>query len=277
MSPRLKAVLRDLAPPLLWRALQKILAAPPKLEPSAWRAVTGGPLEGAELLLPQGRPGFDAMLRGEYDAFFWPQLSDLELEGKLLVDVGAHIGYHALAFARLAGPGGLVLAFEPNPANRERLQLHLDRNPGKRAPVEVSPLALSDAAGEAVFRASRTVEDQTSSGGYLDGAAAPAGAADYHAAGFGSFAVDTATMDAVLSAYDRPPALIKIDVEGAEGAVLRGGRGALARTRPFLLIEIHSAEAMLEVARELLPAGYEITILERDRPARCFICARFAG
>ena len=45
------------------------------------------------------------------------------------------------------------------------------------------------------------------------------------------------------------PALVKIDVEGAELAVLRGAVGLLAAARPVLLLEVDDADAALAEAK----------------------------
>ena len=37
--------------------------------------------------------------------------------GNVVLDIGAHIGYYALMFAKLVGPHGKVFAFEPEPGN----------------------------------------------------------------------------------------------------------------------------------------------------------------
>src|ERR1700674_193031 len=37
--------------------------------------------------------------------------------GEVVLDIGAHIGYYTLLFARLVGESGRVFAFEPDPAN----------------------------------------------------------------------------------------------------------------------------------------------------------------
>ena len=41
--------------------------------------------------------------------------------GDVAVDIGAENGYHACLLSGLVGDSGCVYAFEPEPANRERL------------------------------------------------------------------------------------------------------------------------------------------------------------
>lgn len=64
------------------------------------------------------------------------------------------------------------------------------------------------------------------------------------------------------SAIARPlRRLLKIDVEGAEGRVIRGGRETIAAHRPRMIIEIHSPRARREVL-DALPAPYDFTDVE---------------
>ncbi|MEA2693634.1 MAG: hypothetical protein QOJ16_3021, partial [Acidobacteriota bacterium] len=71
------------------------------------------------------------------------------------------------------------------------------------------------------------------------------------------------------------PDLVKIDVEGYELAVLKGGRGVLARYRPRLFLELHPERlrelggSVQEVVRLLEETGYRFQTLEGTplRPA----------
>jgi hypothetical protein len=64
-------------------------------------------------------------------------------------------------------------------------------------------------------------------------------------------------LDAVLQRFAvRPPDLVKIDVEGAEGAVIHGMEGLLARHRPLLLVEIHGLGPASSVVAVLDRLGY---------------------
>jgi len=62
--------------------------------------------------------------------------------GQTAVDVGANIGCLTVLAARLVGPEGRVVAFEPDPNNLTRLQRNIDLNPLKN--VTVLPNAIGD-------------------------------------------------------------------------------------------------------------------------------------
>jgi hypothetical protein len=66
-----------------------------------------------------------------------------------------------------------------------------------------------------------------------------------------------------------PPALVKIDVEGAEAMVLSGARETIRRHRPVIFAEVHST-SLLEQCRKLLEAeGYAIELIATDPTAAC--------
>ncbi|HEY7119583.1 MAG TPA: FkbM family methyltransferase [Tepidisphaeraceae bacterium] len=149
--------------------------------------------------------------------------------GQHLVDCGANIGYFTLAAARRVGPTGRVDAFEPDPVNRARLEKHLADN-GSPSRVRVHAVALSDAPGEA------TLYHPTDDGRNHGEASlfAPAGVAT------AAYTVRTARMDEAL---ERSPDLVKMDIEGAELAALRGMTRLLESDRPPMLIIEHNPES----------------------------------
>jgi FkbM family methyltransferase len=59
--------------------------------------------------------------------------------------------------------------------------------------------------------------------------------------------VPVTTIDHFCAEHDIEPDLIKIDVDGYEGKVLRGASETLARNRPLVLLELHR--------EKLMPAG----------------------
>lgn len=228
------------------------------------------------LLAPAVSGSWQEMIEGKFDAFLFEALArDGSIEGKTVWDVGAHFGYHTLCFARLIGESGRVVAFEPNPWNAARLRQNLDHNPHLAGRVQVESCALSDRDGEAEFVCSDDVESSDSSCSYVGGSLPPLEAGIY--ARFRRQPVPTACVDTLL-AQGRvpPPHVLKIDVEGAELLVLRGGRGFFTKYRPLLLIEVHHIQLMFHVCQFLCERGYQASLFEQVDlgPSRCFLWAK---
>jgi FkbM family methyltransferase len=241
-----------------------------------WHKVAAGPLAGAELYLaPEAVDTWRAMVAGTHDRHLLDVVAPYRSgDGLVCWDVGAHFGYHTLCFAALVGCGGRVVAFEPNPANLARMAMNLARNPGLASRVTVKPIALSDAAGRAEFRSLDHVESGLSTGGHLASATPPNEPSSYGL--FRRTLVQTATVDELVRSGELPaPEWIKVDVEGAEAAVLRGGRGVIRTHRPLLLIEVHHILQMLELSQLLTDWGYRLQPLDREHAnsGRCFILA----
>ena len=160
--------------------------------------------------------------------------------GDHFVDGGANVGYFTMLAALLVGAGGRVDAFEPQPENRARLEGHLRRN-GLADRVRVHAEALSDAAGTATIH--RFVGDQGNHG------TASLFAGD-GAVSSSSVDVPTVRMDEALGA-DASPALVKLDVEGAEALAIAGMTGLLRGPRPPAVILEHNPDAARRAGRGL--------------------------
>ncbi|MEA2341672.1 MAG: hypothetical protein QOG11_1749 [Solirubrobacteraceae bacterium] len=134
------------------------------------------------------------------------------------IDVGAHRGAVLADLVRVA-PHGRHIAYEPLPELAAELAA---RFPG----VDVRNAALSDQAGERAFV--RVVDDPGWSG-FLERPTPSALAVEH-------VTVRTERLDDALPA-GFVPALVKIDVEGAEREVLDGALEALATHRPIVVFE----------------------------------------
>jgi len=160
--------------------------------------------------------------------------SRLVARSRLFLDVGAYTGIYSL-IACVDGPGAAV-AFEPNPAVRPLLATNLAAN-RLEARVELRSEGLSDAPGSArlsiPFDTTAARVEMTGSGPE----------------------VALTTMDDVLDG--RPVDVVKIDVEGLEPAVLRGGRTALRDFHPALIVECLDPTAFDAVAAEVAVSGYD--------------------
>lgn len=140
-------------------------------------------------------------------------------------DVGAHAGFFTLLASRLVGGQGRVDAFEPSPENRRRLVRALSLNAA--ANVHVHDCAVSDRIGAA------TLYGSTAS---VTWSLLPDGAAD------AAVTVPSQTLDALAQSLPAPDVL-KIDAEGTEVGVLRGGLQLLRERRPVVLVEMDAAAA----------------------------------
>lgn len=138
-------------------------------------------------------------------------------EGKVFVDVGANIGYFTRLASKLVGRTGRVVACEPMPVALRLLRLNTADLPN----VTILPMALSDQKREATFYV-RKKGDMSSL---------------YHDPAAHALRVDVSTMDDSLEELPRID-LIKIDVEGGEYDVFRGGRATLAKHRPIVYFEL---------------------------------------
>lgn len=138
--------------------------------------------------------------------------------GDVFVDIGANIGVYTVFASRLVGKLGRVLAIEMMPETASRLEKHVQMNGLEN--VEVFRCALSDTRGQKV-RA--TVQPGKFGQATI--------AVDSERYGFGSAVdVETETLDQLVAAAGVQGArMIKIDVEGAEIQVLRGGLGCLGK------------------------------------------------
>lgn len=146
--------------------------------------------------------------------------------GDTFLDVGAHHGiYSILAAKRLAGHGR-VLAFEPSPRERRRMDLHVRMN---RLPiVSVEPYAIGSNNGrEGLFV---VVSDFTT----MNSLRHPAleGAVE-------RVPVETRRLDDYLGQknLDRLD-LLKVDIEGGELELFRGAEDCLQRLRPLVICEV---------------------------------------
>ena len=169
---------------------------------------------------------------GPYEHGLLQFLEPLVKAGDVVVDVGANVGNHTSFFAAVCG--ATVEAFEPNPEALEHLRWGLERN-GLSDLVRVHELALGESA--------TTGSIAEAAGANLGGAAVEQGAGDIEIV-----PLDQLGFDSI--------ALMKIDVEGAEPGVLRGGLDTIARTRPYIVAEAQTVEARTRIDEVLFPLGY---------------------
>jgi FkbM family methyltransferase len=164
----------------------------------------------------------------------------------LLYDVGAHRGLFSLVHCALA-PDRRALLFEPSRSLSDDARALCALN-GFDARADVRVCGVSDRAGTR-----RMTEDAL---GFAQ--AAP----EEDAAGA---ATEFTTLDAEWRRTGSAPAIIKIDVEGAEGEVIRGAAALLREVRPLLFLELHMdvlerrGESVDALLGQLTACGYGFT------------------
>jgi len=213
-------------------------------------AVIGSPLEGTVVAIAAG-PAEGLKIVGERRSLAWLSggverelqaivESELPRDG-VFVDAGASIGFFSLLAARLVGPTGRVIAFEPQPAAAASIRVNADLN--SFGQITVVEAALSSASGTGVLHGLGTATAR------LSAEEQP-----------GGLPVELVSLDDFLAA--RPglvPDLVKIDVEGHEPDVLAGMTRTLEDHRPAVLVELHGTRG--SVVQALQEAGYAVSVV----------------
>ncbi len=178
-------------------------------------------------------------------------------KGDLVLDIGANVGSHTLPIARMVSDCGEVIAFEPVPWAIRKLKRNLSLN--KFQNVKLEQIALSDEnrlSEEMEFRASFRIEagQGVDKQGKIN---------DDWWQQCEHVSARLQTLDSYVVEHGlRRVKLIKLDVDGFEGKVLRGAQSLLARDQPILIMEVAPAwlemrgDSALAVMNQLLGLGY---------------------
>jgi FkbM family methyltransferase len=180
---------------------------------------------------PESALGFWRRDISKVDPFLLSMVRELVRPQTTAWDIGANVGLFSFAAASLSAQ---VVAVEPDIWLAHLMHRSVLVN---QLPVTIVPAAVSDSVGISKLRLSHEGKSSNSLRG--DGPAQP---------------VVTITLDWMLQHYPVPQVL-KIDVEGLEYAVLKGG-SKLLQLQPVIFCEVTERHEMVgELLRE---AGYEI-------------------
>lgn len=157
-----------------------------------------------------------------------------EMTGEITVlDIGANIGYYVLEEAAVLGDRASIVAFEPDPENRQLLEQNIKHN-GYADQVDISPLAVDETSGKRTFCRSThsnwnrlEQERKTENVDEL----------------VERFSVETTSVDEFIAENQTEPKKInavRMDLEGHELNVLRGMTDVLSAEGPMVLfVEFH--------------------------------------
>ena len=197
------------------------------------------------------------------------RLREFVPEGSLVIDVGANVGFFTLRFAEWVGSSGRVIAIEPEDRNYESLIAALTRA-GVRDRVEALKAVAAAESGTTFLEINplHPADHKLS----RDGAGLP---------------VAAVTLDALVADKGPSrPALVKIDVQGAEMLTLQGMTDILKHADSALFVEL-SEQALAKfgtsvsaVLQLLAGHGYEpywLTRAGHQKADRSEIDAKTAG
>jgi FkbM family methyltransferase len=224
--------------------LGKIMRFPLACIPAGTKVrVLRGPLRGAKWIVGSGTNG---CWLGTYESSQLRQFSAALNPGNVAYDIGANVGIYSLLASRRVGSAGYIYAFEPSERNLYFLRRHLILN--RIENCLVIPAAVTEATGRRRF-------DSASWDPHM-GRLSESGGSTVQALSLDSFTYS----DQIV----RPPTLMKIDVEGAELEVLRGGMRILEEHRPSIFLETHGDSLHSECKKFLGARGYVI----EEQPGR---------
>lgn len=227
---RLEAALRRLMSPPADRVAHGLVM---ELDPQEWLQID---LLACGALEPRTTELFRSLLR----------------PGDACLDVGAHVGFHALVAAQAVGPQGRVVAVEPQPYNCDKILTNAELN------GLANLVVVAAAAGEAdgvvrLHNQKRNDKARLTLAGK--------GVSDVGTA----FEVPIVRIDTVARRHglDRVR-LIKIDVEGYEAEVLRGAAATLAATDHLVFECLPETETATveQIAATLRAAGFALRQLD---------------
>jgi len=198
-----------------------------------------------------------------HERIMFAGLARLITPGSVVHDVGGNIGLYA-RFMVQAFRAGRVTTFEPMTANRALLTENIwiaklqDR-------ITLLPYALSDHAGTAalqidIVQSGSAVLDEVTHGAPSEGHA-------HYGLPAQTETVELRRLDDLVASSEAPPpAIIKVDIEGAEAMFLRGAQETLRAHRPRLAIEMHGLDVSREVLTILQAHNYAAwSLVRRDR------------
>lgn len=188
-----------------------------------------------------------AVLTGTHEVQVQEALRRSVGAGDVVWDVGANIGALSLVAARVVGPAGRVIAIEPHAGCAAAIRASAASN--GLGWLEVREVAATGRSGDVELIA---VDDSLWT----------------RLASVGEHELQTGrrvVAGCALDDLDAPaPALVKIDVEGAELEVLAGMGRLLAEAQPVVLCEMHGLNR--EFCAAMTQSGYVVVNLDGPEP-----------
>lgn len=204
-------------------------------------------------------PAFGLMLlsTGTYESerLMTTLFTELVAENMIVVDIGAYVGFYTLLAAKAVGDKGRVFCFEPELSNYTLLLKNIEEN-GYNNVVPVQK-AVTNVTGP--IKLFLTKDQGSHSIGNYDPCQK-------------TIVVDSITLDEFFSRRDCSIHVMKIDVEGAEMAVLQGMANIISKNRQLKIFTEFNAEALkragfspTEYFKMLVNYGFEVYVINEKK------------
>ena len=178
-------------------------------------------------------------------------------EGQTVLDIGAHKGGYLYIMLQLVGNTGKIVAFEP-----QSILYNYNTKLKKKfnwQNVTVEHIALSDVEGEATLLIPTNSKSKTSAPG-----ATIVNNRERDDIGF-TEKVATVSLDYYCTKNNIEPDFLKIDVEGNELNIFKGGINTLKKYKPRIIVECDAGyvgkETVLETFDFLKALGYTASFI----------------
>lgn len=161
---------------------------------------------------------------GFYEAIELGVLEQVTAKSNVILDVGANIGLYSCLAAKHAPKRAKIIAFEPVVENQDYLQRNIEQN--ELPSIVVEPMAVGEKSGDIkIYLVENSIGTHSvSSKNALESTTFTT--------------VPVVTLDEyVAKKLKKPVDVLKVDVEGYEGSVLRGAKALLKKDKPTLFIE----------------------------------------
>lgn len=160
---------------------------------------------------------------------------------RTIIDIGANIGTHTIAFSKIAAPDAKIFSFEPNRQIYTVFQINLITNNIKN--VVSLHAAVSDNLNFTGMDDMNTDINQN-----FGDVSVKAEQPDYF--------VQSITIDSFINKNNVD--FIKIDTQGSELSILCGARKTLEENHPILFVENDTREKSPELISKLFNYGYTV-------------------
>lgn len=177
---------------------------------------------GKFLVLPNDALGQTLMNNGDFEPHFYNVAKNVIIDGNICLDCGANLGYHAITMAKMVGPRGKIIAFEPLRVIYQQLNGNVFLNDLRNV------ITINAALGNKQDIIQMDYVDVDNPNGVNIGATKVGGHGD---------TVELLPIDNVIQ---NGVSFIKIDVQGSEVFLLEGANELIKNSRPVMFVEVEN-------------------------------------